>query len=112
MKKIMTALIASAALCLPSVASADPFDDSVFDDDLMTIAMTISGDDESFDTEEECEERLAEIRRASDPDPGRERGQFNKAFNQMFDCTDSDGDGEFEITSDSDPEDDDDDLMA
>jgi hypothetical protein len=47
---------------------------------------------EDFDSEEDCEEARAEERRRQSMDlRGRERGQFNKAFNQRFQCEQTEG---------------------
>jgi hypothetical protein len=77
--KIVVAL-ASAALCFPSLALAN------------TMPQGGSFTEEEFDSEEECEEARAEERREqSEGLRGRERGQFNKAFNQRFQCEQTEG---------------------
>lgn len=92
MKRFMTALVASAALCIPSVAVAG----HLAIDPLLL--------EQTFETEEDCEEALAQARRdgraAQDYEPGKERGQFNKDFNQRYDCEEQE-DGMFMIVDTS-----------
>jgi hypothetical protein len=80
MKKIITTAIVSATLCFPSVALAQ------------TMPQDGSFTSEDFDSMEDCEEARAEERRDQSMDlRGRERGQFNKAFNQRFQCDQTEG---------------------
>lgn len=80
MRKIITTLFVTAALCTPSVALAGHGYDTDLDPEVM---------DMTFDSEEECEEELAQQRRALRAEygyQGRDRGQSNKAFNQRYSC--------------------------
>jgi hypothetical protein len=77
MKRALTSLIAVAALTLPGAALADHTD--------WQYDMTYE-----YETEEDCEEALAEQRRMMTMGVrGRERGQFNKDFNQRYQCEES-----------------------
>ena len=93
MKKIITAMFVSAALCAPSVATAQDYNTDLDLDLLMT----------EFETEEECEEALAEARReqrATFEYEGRDRGQANKAFNARYQCVEDDDEDGFVIEDD------------
>lgn len=93
MRKVITALVASAALCVPSVALAG----HLAIDPLLLA--------EEFESQEDCEEALAEARRdgraAQNYEPGRDRGQFNKAFNARYDCEYDDESDSFMIVDTS-----------
>ena len=78
MRKVLTSLIVTAALCAPGPALANH---TAIDPMLM---------DMMFETQEDCEDALAMERQSNRADqnyaPGRERGQYNKAFNARYDC--------------------------
>jgi hypothetical protein len=71
MRKSITAAAISAALCFPSIGLAQT---------------SGSFQQQTFTSEEDCEEARAEERRRQNTFEGRERGQFNKRFNAMFQC--------------------------
>ena len=80
MRKSVTAAIASAMLCVPTVSLAN------------TMPQSGQFTMEEFESEEECEEaRAEERRRQSEGLRGRDRGMFNKAFNQRFQCEQTEG---------------------
>jgi hypothetical protein len=77
MKRALSAMIAGTALMLPAVALAGHTDWN-YDENYEYWSM------------EECEEAIAEQRRAMTYGVrGKERGQFNKAFNQRYQCEES-----------------------
>jgi hypothetical protein len=89
MKKIITTAIISATLCFPSVAVAQ------------TMPEGGSFTEDQFRSMEACEEARAEERRDQSMDlRGRERGQFNKAFNQRFQCEQTAGGSTSSTTDD------------
>jgi hypothetical protein len=71
MRKSITVAAVSAALCFPSIGLAQ--EGGTFQN-------------QTFTSEEDCEEARAEERRRQNTFEGRERGQFNKRFNAMFRC--------------------------
>jgi hypothetical protein len=86
MRKGITVALASAALCIPSIGFANHSNGGT------------SWMDETFETEEMCEDAIADERKRQAEAmnlKGRDKGQFNKRFNAQFDCEeidDTDGD--------------------
>jgi hypothetical protein len=78
MKRPLISLAAGLALMLPGAALASHTDWNY-------------NSDYEYETMEDCEAALAEQRRMMTMDVrGRERGQFNKDFNQRYQCEESD----------------------
>jgi hypothetical protein len=81
MRKFVTSVLVSAALCVPTAAMADHTNIPA---DLYM---------EEYETMEDCEDALAQVRnmeRKSGEYEGRERGQYNKAFNARYECEETD----------------------
>ena len=81
MKKLFTSTVLSAALCIPAAAMADH----------TNIPQELYAAE--YESMEDCEDALAHVRnmeRKSGEYEGRERGQYNKAFNTRYECAETD----------------------
>lgn len=81
MKKLVASILVSAALCVPTAALANH----------TNIPSELY--DAEYDTMEDCEDALAQFRnmeRKSGEYEGRDRGQYNKAFNARYECAETD----------------------
>jgi GTPase involved in cell partitioning and DNA repair len=95
MKRVMTSMIVGAAMMMPSVALSAP--SGTMDYDVM-----VDGPMGTFETEEECEEFLADQRNMMSMEMnlrGREKGQFNRQFNRENQCEEME-DGGFDFEDD------------